>query len=56
MRGTSRREEGLAPIEAAGLEPALADPDRVGTLLDLVGDVAVVCDPLGRAFGRGWSG
>ena len=42
VRGTSRREEGLAAIEAAGIEPALADPDRPGTVLELVGDVAVV--------------
>jgi uncharacterized protein YbjT (DUF2867 family) len=51
VRGTSRREEGLAPIEAAGIEPALADPDRVGTLLELVGDVAVVFHLLGSAAG-----
>jgi len=51
VRGTSRREEGLAAIEAAGIEAALADPDRVGTLLELVGDAAVVCLLLGRAEG-----
>lgn len=51
VRGTSRREEGLAGIEAAGIEPALADPDRVGTVLELVGDVAVVIHPLGSAAG-----
>ena len=51
MRGTSRREEGLAAIEAAGIEPALADPDRVGTVLELVGDVAVVFHLLGSADG-----
>lgn len=51
VRGTSRREEGLAAIEAAGIEPALADPDRPGTLLDLVGDVAVVLLLLGSAQG-----
>jgi uncharacterized protein YbjT (DUF2867 family) len=33
VRGTSRREEGLEPIAAAGIEPALADPDRPGTIL-----------------------
>ena len=52
MRGTSRREEGLAAIEAAGIEPTLADPDRVGTLLELVGDVAVVFHLLGSAAGE----
>lgn len=49
VRGTSRREQGLAAIEAAGIEPALADPDRPGTLLDLVGDVTVVHWLLGSA-------
>lgn len=38
-------------IEAAGIEPALADPDRPGTILDLVGDVAVVTLLLGSARG-----
>jgi nucleoside-diphosphate-sugar epimerase len=49
VRGTSRCEEGLAAIEAAGIEPALADPDRAGTLLELVGDVAIVIHLLGSA-------
>jgi uncharacterized protein YbjT (DUF2867 family) len=53
VRGTSRREEGLAEIEAVGIEPALADPARPGTLLDLVGDVAVVHWLLGSASGDG---
>jgi uncharacterized protein YbjT (DUF2867 family) len=42
VRGTSRREEGLAAIEAAGIEAALADPARPGTVLELVDDVAVL--------------
>jgi NAD(P)-dependent dehydrogenase (short-subunit alcohol dehydrogenase family) len=49
VRGTSRREEGLAAIEAAGIEPALADPDRPGTILDLVADVTVLVLLLGSA-------
>jgi uncharacterized protein YbjT (DUF2867 family) len=52
VRGTSRRAAGLEAIGAAGIEPALADPDRVGTLLELVGDVAVVCLLLGFAAGK----
>jgi uncharacterized protein YbjT (DUF2867 family) len=48
-RGTSRRDDGLAAIEAAGIEPALADPDRPATLLDLVDDVTVVHWLLGSA-------
>jgi uncharacterized protein YbjT (DUF2867 family) len=51
VRGTSRREEGLAAIEAAGIEPALADPERPATLLELVADVAVVHWLLGSAVG-----
>lgn len=51
VRGTSRREEGLAAIEAAGIEPALADPDRPGTVLELVNDVAVLVLLLGSASG-----
>jgi len=51
VRGTSRREQGLAPIEAAGIEPALADLDRVGTVLESVADVAVVYLLLGSAEG-----
>lgn len=53
VRGTSRRAEGLAAIEAAGIEPALADPLRPATVLDLVGDVAAVVWLLGSASGDG---
>jgi uncharacterized protein YbjT (DUF2867 family) len=52
VRGTSRREEGLAAIETAGIEAALADPERPATVLDLVGDVAVVYWLLGSAVGE----
>ena len=51
VRGTSRRPEGLAEIEAAGIEPALADPAQPGTVLDLVADVAAVYWLLGSATG-----
>jgi len=51
VRGTSRREEGLAAIEAAGIEAALADPERPATVLDLVGDVTTVYWLLGSASG-----
>jgi uncharacterized protein YbjT (DUF2867 family) len=51
VRGTSRTEEGLAAIEAAGIEPARADPEQPGTILDLVGDVTVVLWLLGSAKG-----
>lgn len=51
VRGTSREEEGLAAIGAAGIEPARAEPERPGTILDLVGDVTVVLWLLGSAEG-----
>ena len=51
VRGTSRADGGLAEIEAAGLEGAIADPDRPGTILELVGDVTVVVWLLGSATG-----
>jgi uncharacterized protein YbjT (DUF2867 family) len=47
VRGTSRRPEGLEAIEAAGIEPAPADPDRPGTVLEVCGDIAVVVWLLG---------
>ncbi len=51
VRGTSRREQGLAAIESAGIEPALADPEHPATLLELVEDVTVVHWLLGSATG-----
>jgi hypothetical protein len=51
VRGTSRRTEVLETIEAAGIEPAAADPDRPGTVLELCRDVAVVVWLLGSANG-----
>jgi uncharacterized protein YbjT (DUF2867 family) len=52
VRGTSRREAGLAAIEAAGIEPAPADPERPATVLDLVADVTAVYWLLGSATGE----
>lgn len=52
VRGTTRAAAGLAPIEAAKIEPALADPDRPGTLLELVADVTVAYYLLGSAQGE----
>ena len=51
VRGTSRTPEGAARIEEAGIHGVVADPDRVGTVLDHVGDVAVVAWALGGASG-----
>ena len=51
VRGTSRSPEGAARIESAGIDGVVADPDRVGTVLEHVGDVAVVAWALGEASG-----
>jgi hypothetical protein len=51
VRGTSRTAAGLGPIEAAGIEPALADPLSPGTVFDLVGDVTVLAWLMGSAAG-----
>ncbi len=52
MRGTTRDPARAAEIEAAGIESAVADPDRVGTVLEHVADVAIVCWLLGSAQGE----
>jgi hypothetical protein len=51
VRGTSRFDSGLGAIASAGLDPAAADPSRPGTILDLIGDVALVYWLLGSAGG-----
>jgi uncharacterized protein YbjT (DUF2867 family) len=50
VRGTSRGPA-LDAIAEAGLEAAVADPDRPGTVLELCGDSAVVVWLLGDAEG-----
>ena len=52
VRGTTRSEAETSRIEAAGLEALVADPDRPGTVLDAVDDVAVVVWLLGSAEGE----
>ncbi len=49
VRGTSRSAESLPDIEAAGAEAAVADPDRLGTLLPLLEGVSAVCWLMGTA-------
>lgn len=51
VRGTSRTDDGLARIEAAGIEAARADPDQLGTVTDLIGDVTVLAWLMGSATG-----
>ena len=49
VRGTTRHPARLPEIAAAGVEPVLADPDRIGTLMEALADVTVVCWLLGNA-------
>jgi uncharacterized protein YbjT (DUF2867 family) len=51
VRGTTRSAERAAAIEAAGAEPYIGDPDRVGTLFPALAHVGVVCVLLGSATG-----
>lgn len=53
VRGTSRRTEGRAAIEAAGIEAAEADPDQLGGVVELLADVSVLVWALGSATGAG---
>jgi hypothetical protein len=48
-RGTSRSAESLPEIQAAGAEAAVANPDRLGTLLPLLEGVSAVCWLMGTA-------
>jgi nucleoside-diphosphate-sugar epimerase len=52
VRGTTRTPGAAEQISAAGLEAALADPDRPGEILDQVADVALVFWLLGSAVGE----
>ena len=51
MRGTTRSSERLAELEAAGVEGALADPDRLATIVPALPGVSVVCWLMGTAEG-----
>ena len=42
VRGTTRGG-GAEAIRAAGAEPYVGDPDRIGTLMEALGGVTVVC-------------
>ena len=52
VRGTSRREPGLAAIAGAGIEAVLADPAVPGTVFEHVADVAVIAWLPGSAEGE----
>jgi uncharacterized protein YbjT (DUF2867 family) len=52
VRGTTRSESGIAAIERAGIEAAIADPDRIATVLDHIEGVGAVGWLLGSAYGE----
>jgi hypothetical protein len=43
VRGTTRSQANAEAIHTAGAEPYLGDPDRIGTLMDALSGVTVVC-------------
>ena len=47
VRGTTRSAARADAIAAAGAEPYVGDPDRIGTLMDALVGVTVVCWLLG---------
>ena len=51
VRGTTRRAESLEELEAAGVEPVLADPDRVVTLVPAFEHVTIAFVLLASATG-----
>jgi hypothetical protein len=51
VRATTRRPERLPDIQAAGVEPVHADPDRLSTLVSALDHVSVAVLLLGSATG-----
>jgi len=49
IRGTTRSSERLVELETAGIEGVVADPDRLATLVPVLGGVTVVCWLMGSA-------
>jgi nucleoside-diphosphate-sugar epimerase len=52
VRGTTRRQESVEGIQAAGIEATIADPERVATILDQIADVTLIFWLLGSALGE----
>jgi uncharacterized protein YbjT (DUF2867 family) len=52
VRGTTRDAARSAEIAAAGAEPFVGDPDRIGTLMDALAGVTVLCWLMGSARGE----
>jgi hypothetical protein len=43
VRGTTRSQANATAIREAGAEPYVGDPDRIGTLMDALAGVTIVC-------------
>jgi putative NADH-flavin reductase len=52
VRGTTRSPSRVATIAAAGAEPFVGDPDRVGTLMEAIRGVTIVVWLLASASGE----
>lgn len=51
VRGTTRDPARVAALQAAGVEPFVGDPDRVGTIFPAFAHIGVTCVLLGSATG-----
>lgn len=51
VRGTSRNPASTEAVAAAGIEPAVADPDQIATILDVIEGVTLIFWLLGSARG-----
>jgi hypothetical protein len=52
VRGTTRQPDGVALLDAAGVEPFVGDPDRIGTLVPALEHTSLVCLLLGSVVGE----
>jgi nucleoside-diphosphate-sugar epimerase len=52
VRGTTRDPARGEAIAAAGAEPFVGDPDRIGTLMDALAGVTILCWLMGSASGE----
>ena len=51
VRGTTRDPARTEAIAATGAEPYVGDPDRIGTLMDALAGVTILCWLMGSASG-----
>jgi putative NADH-flavin reductase len=52
VRGTTRSPARVDAVAAAGAEPFVGDPDRIGTLMEAIAGVTIVVWLLGSASGE----